>query len=145
MKQKALLILAVVGMLTAMASCDDKPVVPAELPASVQQFVQQYFPDQTISYAKKDLDWFTYTYQVFLVDGTEVSFDTDNQWDKVDTRTNPVPQAIVPAPIATYVNTSLPNVAIVSIDKESHGYDVDLANGLELKFNKQGALMELDD
>ena len=32
-----------------------------------------------------------------------------------------------------------------TIDKESYGYSVELANDLELKFNKQGALKELHD
>lgn len=34
---------------------------------------------------------------------------------------------------------------IQKIDKDSFGYEVELANGLELKFNQAGALMEMDD
>jgi hypothetical protein len=34
---------------------------------------------------------------------------------------------------------------ITKIDKERNGYEVDLANGLELKFNNQGAIVEMDD
>ena len=34
---------------------------------------------------------------------------------------------------------------ILKIDKEHNGYEVELANGLQLQFNKQGALMEVGD
>jgi hypothetical protein len=126
-------------------ACSDKPVPPTELPQEIQAFVKQHFPTQTISYADKDWEWFSYKYDVTLADGTQISFDTDNVWDKVESKMAAVPTALVPAPIATYINTNFPAIAITKIDKERHGYDVDLANDLELKFNEQGALMEMDD
>ena len=33
----------------------------------------------------------------------------------------------------------------MKIDKERHGYDIELSNDLELKFNKQGQLIGFDD
>ena len=132
-------------ILLALAACDDRPVVPTELPQEIQSFVQQNFPGQTISFAQKDWELFFNQYDITLADGTQVSFDTSNVWDKVESHVAPVPAALVPAPIATYVSANFPAVAIVKIDKERYGYEVELANDLELKFNKQGALMEMDD
>ena len=132
-------------ILLALSACDDKPVAPTELPQEIQSFVQQNFPGKTISFAQKDWEWFGYQYDITLADGTQVSFDTSNVWDKVESRVTPIPAALIPAPIATYVGTSFPAVAIVKIDKERYGYEVELANDLELKFNQQGALMEMDD
>lgn len=145
MKHITLLTVAAVGMMVLTTGCSDRPVAPTQVPAAIQSFVQQNFPNQTISYAERDLSWFTYKYDVVLLDGTEISFDTDNVWDKVDCHMTAVPQAMVPAPIANYVNTSFPGVAITKIDKEYFGYEVELANDMELKFNKQGALKEMDD
>ncbi len=145
MKQKLLLLaFAIVGMLSLVA-CSDQVVAPTQVPIEIQTFVQQTFPNQAITYAEKDLDLFGYKYDVVLADGTQISFDTDNVWDKIESRTMAVPAALVPAPIATYINTNFPSVAIFKLDKERFGYEVELANGLELKFNKQGVLMELDD
>ena len=139
-------LLFIATALLVMTSCDDKPVAPTELPQEVQTFIKQNFPSQTITFAQKDPEWIFFTqYEVTLNDGTQVSFDTDNVWDKVESRTGAVPAALVPQPIATYVNTNFPAVAIVKIDKESYGYEVELANELELKFNEGGALMEMDD
>ena len=132
-------------ILLALSACDDKPVVPAELPQEIQSFVQQNFPGQTISFAQKDWEWFRNQYDITLADGTQVSFDTSNIWDKVESHMTPVPAALIPAPIATYLSTNFPAIAIVKIDKERYGYEVELANGLEMKFNHQGAIMEMDD
>ena len=139
---KKIILLSLVLLATA---CSDKPVAPTQLPPEIQTFVKQYFPDKPISYATRDLEWFFYKYEVMLADGTQISFDTDNVWDKVESRMSPVPTTLVPVPIATYVNTNFPAVAISKIDKERYGYDVELINDLELKFTEQGALMELDD
>ena len=145
MKQKILLIaITLIGMMSLVA-CDDQVVAPTQVPVVIQTFVQQTFPGQTITYAEKDLELFGYKYDVVLADGTQISFDTDNVWDKVKTVTSAVPAALVPAPVATYLNANFPAVTIVKLDKERYGYEVELANGLELKFNKQGALMEMDD
>lgn len=126
-------------------SCGDKPVQPSQLPPEVQNFVKQYFPNQAISFAQKDLDWFWYKYDVTLADGTHIDFDTDNVWDKIESKTSPMPSALIPANIATYVNTNFPSISIVKIDKEHGNYEVELANDLELKFDEQGTLMEMDD
>ena len=133
------------GLLLLVTGCGERNVPPTQLPQEIQTFVKQYFPTQTITYAEKELEWFTYKYDVILADGTQINFDTDNVWDKIDAKMATVPAALIPTPIATYVNTQFPAVAITKIDKERYGYDVDLANDLELKFNEQGALMEMDD
>ena len=133
------------GLLLLVTGCGEKNVPPTQLPQEIQTFVKQYFPTQAITYAEKELEWFTYKYDVILADGTQINFDTDNVWDKIDAKMATVPAALIPTPIATYVNTQFPAVAITKIDKERYGYDVDLANDLELKFNEQGALMEMDD
>ncbi len=139
-------LLFIATLLLVMASCDDKPVVPSQLPQEVQTFIQQNFPGKNITLAQKDSEWLFFTkYDVSLNDGTQVSFDTDNVWDKVEARTSAVPAALVPQAIATFVATNYPTVPIVKIDKENYGYEVELANELELKFNEAGALMEMDD
>ncbi len=55
-----------------------------------------------------------------------------------------VPAAIVPAAIKQYVNATFPGMVITKIEKERYGYDIELSNDLELKFNHQGALLSMD-
>ena len=143
---KKCIILGIFALVLLMTGCSDKPVVPAQLPTEITTFIQQNFPGQTISFATKDLEITGWQYDVVLADGTQIDFDTDMMWDKIQcTMGNPVPTALIPAPIATHLRTNFPDALVLKIDKDNNGYEVELANGLELKFNQQGALMELDN
>ena len=143
---KKIILSGIFALVLLMTGCSDKPVVPAQLPQQITAFIQQNFPGQSISFATKDLEITGWKYDVVLADGTQIDFDTDKMWDKIQcTMGNPVPTALIPAPIATHLRTNFPDAMILKIDKERNGYEVELANGLELKFNQQGALMEVDD
>ena len=124
---------------------DDMPIPPAQLPAAAQTFVQQNFPGKTIAYAEKDAEFMKTRYEVSLNDGTQIDFDKNGNWDKVDCHMVAVPAALVPAAIQQYVNATFAGTSVVKIDKERHGYDVELSNGVELKFNQQGACIGYDD
>lgn len=120
---------------------DDRPIPANQLPAISQQFIAQTFPGKTVAYAEKD----TGSYEVSLNDGTKIDFTRKGEWDKVETYTTAVPAAIIPAAIAQYVTANFADQVITKIDKERHGYDVELSNGLDLKFNKAGAFIGYDD
>ena len=143
---KKLFACGIFAFLMLLTGCTDKPVLPAQLPMPITSFIQQNFPGQTISFATKDLEITGWQYDVVLADGTQIDFDTDKMWDKIQcTMGNPVPTVLIPVPIATHLRTNFPDAMILKIDKDRNGYEVELANGLELKFNQQGALMEVDD
>ena len=143
---KSFIVSGIFALALLMTGCSDKPVPPAQLPAPIQSFVQQYFPGQTITFAQKDLELTGWKYEIFLADGTHIDFDTDDMWDKIECPlTNPIPTAIIPPPVATTIQANYPDAMITKIDKELNGYEVDLANGLELKFNNQGAIVDMDD
>lgn len=143
---KNFIISGIFALALLMTGCSDKPVLPAQLPAPIQTFVQQYFPGQTITFAQKDLELTGWKYEIFLADGTHIDFDTDDMWDKIEcSLTNPVPTALIPPPVASTIQANYPDAMITKIDKERNGFEVDLANGLELKFNKQGAIVDMDD
>ena len=143
---KNLFVLGFFALLMMLSGCSDKPVLPTELPVPITSFIQQNFPGQTISFAKKDLEITGWQYDVVLADGTQIDFDTDEMWDKIQSSmTNPVPTQLIPAPIVTHLQANFPDAMVLKIDKERNGYEIELANGLELRYNEQGALMEMDD
>ena len=147
MKMKRFLPLGIFALLLLMmTACSDKPVVPEQLPVPVKTFIQQTYPGEAITFAQKDLELFGWQYEVFLADGTHIEFDTDDMWDKIESpATRPVPAQLIPAPIATHLQTNFPGVLVTKIDKDRNGYEIELATGIELKYNNQGALMEMDD
>ena len=146
MRHIALFVMTLMLMLTQSATCmaDDR-VIPAEqLPAAAKSFIAKHFPQKKIAYAEKD-GTINATYEARLSDGTEIEFDKKGNWDKVDCKRKAVPAALIPAAIAKYVKDNYPKAAIVKIDKERSGYEIELSNKLELKFNKSGKFVGMDD
>ena len=147
MKKSSLFFAALVCMMMQSLSsfADDRVIPTQQLPAAAQTFVQNTFPGKGIAYATIDRDFGKTTYDVRLNDGTEVDFDSKGTWDKVGCGFSAVPAQLVPVAIANYVKANYAGATIVKIDKERHGYDIELSNDLELKFNKQGKLIGFDD
>ena len=143
---KSYIVSGIVALFLLMTSCKDRPVAPAQLPAPITAFIQQTFPGQAITFAQKDLELTGWQYDVVLADGTRIEFDTDHMWDKIESpMATPVPAQLIPAPIATHLQTSFPGAVVTKIDKEHNGYEIELSTGVELGYNEQGALMEMDD
>jgi uncharacterized protein YuzE len=147
MNKNKFFLVALLCMLLQSVTClaDDKIIPVEQLPAPAKTFVKKYFPQATIEYATKDTEFMGATYEVRLSDGTEVDFDKKGNWDNVDCKTKAVPASLVPAAIAQYVKAHYPNTVIVKIDKERGGYEIELSNDLDLKFNSKGKLIGIDD
>ena len=147
MNKNKFFLVALLCLLLLSVTClaADKIIPVEQLPAPAKTFVKKYFPQATIEYATKDTEFMGTTYEVRLSDGTEVDFDKKGNWDNVDCKTKAVPASLVPAAIAQYVKAHYPNTVIVKIDKERGGYEIELSNDLDLKFNSKGKLIGIDD
>ena len=147
MKKIFFLAITAVLMLSVLPLRADRERIidPEQLPAAAKTFVQQYFPESTISIAQKEIDGMRTTYTVHLDEGTEIDFNAKGEWDKVDCKFHSVPAELIPAGIATIVEKRFPGQAIVKIDKERYGYELELANDIELKFDKKFNLIGMDD
>jgi len=132
-------------MYPVVSCADDKPIPVDKLPKAAQEFVKNYFPELTIIYAEKDKEVGGTKYGARLSDGTEVEFNKKGQWIKVDRRLEKVPAALIPQVIADFVKATFPQSGITMIEKERKGYEVELTNDLDLKFSKDGRLLEMDD
>ena len=119
---------------------NDRPVTFQQLPQKAQQFINTYFKGVEFLSATVDDD-----YEVYLANGTKVEFTLQGEWKEVKCPGSAVPTAIVPAAITKYVKAQFPNSIIVKIDKKYGGYDVELNNEMELKFDKNGKFLSYDD
>ena len=144
-KSLILFIVALAGCLGAQAK-DEYVRDVNYLPQTAKTFINQHFKGGDISVIKLDKTLGKVTeYEVIMQDGTEISFDRNGNWDNVEMPIKKsVPKAIVPAEIASYVAKNYPNQRIVSIDKERSGYEIELQNGVDLKFNKAGQFKRVD-
>ena len=140
-----ILILTTILTITGIISCKDSIITADRLPGAARSFINEYFAENTISYIKKDRGLANISYEVVLQDGTEIEFDKSGNWDSIDCKRNAVPAGLVPDAISEYVQVNFPGQLIVKIDREAFGYEIELSSDLELKFDKNGKMLEIDD
>jgi len=140
-----ILILTTILTITGIISCKDSIITADRLPDAAGSFINEYFAENTISYIKKDRGLANISYEVVLQDGTEIEFDKSGNWDSIDCKRNAVPAGLVPDAISEYVQVNFPGQLIVKIDREAFGYEIELSSDLELKFDKNGKMLEIDD
>lgn len=145
--KKNLFVLLMVAICTFAAQARDEVYRDATvLPQTAQKFIKSNFKSD-ISFIKVEKTLgYTTDYEVVLVDGTEIDFDRDGVWDKVEMPVSKaVPSTIVPKAIAQYVGKNFSGQKIVSIDKESRSYEIELQSGLDLVFDRAGNFKRIDD
>ncbi|RKS19130.1 putative PepSY-like beta-lactamase-inhibitor [Flavobacterium endophyticum] len=128
----------------AVSANAQKKIETTELPKAAQEFLQKHFSHTSIEVAKKDAEHGEKGYEVKLKDGTEVEFWKDGSYREVDGGKNPIPTAFIPDSIKDYVAKNYPNEKITHIDYGHKDLDVDLTNGIDLEFTKEGKFLKAD-
>ena len=144
MKKWILMISCLVALHFGAQAGNDKMINVNQLPASSQQYLKKYFASDKVAYAKVDQDWLDKDYKVIFTNGNKVEFDKQGQWKEVDCKYTQLPAGIVPKAIADYVQSNYPNVKMLKIERDSRSYEVKFDNRLELKFDLQFRLTEID-
>lgn len=117
-----------------------------QLPLAARNFINQHFTKPQISYIKIESELFKgKKYEAVLTSGVEIEFDSKGEWTDVDCKRGAVPTSIVPEYIKEYVKANFNGQTITQIERDRYGIEVELANDLNLKFDKKGQLRELDD
>ena len=110
----------------------------------ITEFVAKYFPQATVLSVIRDDN----EYEVMLSDYTKLDFTLRYDWKKIDcehsTVYTAVPAELVPVQISNHVKTSFPNQSIVKIDKDRRDWEIELTNDIELKFDRNFNLIEMD-
>ena len=146
MKKLILSVLAFAMMLPFTAKADnERPISPDQLPEAARTFIQKTFPEIAIAYAEIETEGQRTKYEVRLNDGTEIDFNGNGEWDKVDCKYKAVPAVLVPEAITNYVKANHADFFITQIDKELYGWSIELNNDLELMFSTDFKFLGIDD
>lgn len=140
----ALVAFVLFGVSSASAD-NDKVINESELPAQAQKFINEHFANIKLSYAKLERDFLERSYEVVLTDGTKLEFSSKGAWLDVDCKYGEVPAAIVPEPIKKYISDNYPGERVLKIERDRSNYEVKLSNRLELTFNKDFRIVDIDD
>ena len=145
MKKVLLLLLSFGLILPACAAGDDKPIQVNELPATAQEFISTHFAGTQVMLATVDKEIFDTSYKVVFENSAQVEFDKDGEWKEIEFRNGSIPASIVPEEIRTYLHTHFPNTEVKGIDRDKHDYEVKLSSGMELKFDRNFNLIDMDN
>ncbi len=128
----------------SIAKADDRPVTFTQLPAAAQTFINTNFPSEKISYATVDDDFIRPDYSVMLANGTKIQFNNNGLLEKIESRAG-IPVELVPVQLRDYAKLHYPDAVITGYEIGRKSYEIKLSNRLELKFNRNFILVEIDD
>ena len=145
MKKLLLLLAVVIGVFSASARDNYSRDVKV-LPVAAQTTLKNNFK-AAVNHIKIDKNLGRISeYDVVLNDGTEITFDHNGNWKEVEMKqSGSVPASFVPSAISTYVKQNQKNTKIIGIEKNRSGYEVELSNGVDMKFNTKGEFLRYDD
>lgn len=132
--------------ITVSRADNDRPIALDKLPAAAQTFLKTHFADLTLAYAVEDPKFVGSEYEVTYTDRTEVDFRSNGEWSSVERRYAAVPASVVPTQISDYVaKSSFPNQYIKKIERDAYTWEIELSNGIEIKFDKEFRVIDIDD
>lgn len=138
----------VVAMLLSIPSlfAEERVIDEKALPKNTRAFIAEHFSKDKISIATEERDGLGKDYKVILTSGVKIEFDKNGNWTDVECKRNrEVPTAIIPVKVAQYVKKRFPSNIIIQIERDKRGVEVELNNGVELKFNNNGELIKFDN
>ena len=123
---------------------NDKPISVNALPAKAQTLLSQHFNGQKVMLATIESGVVSKSYDVVLQNGTKLEFDKKGNLTEVDCKQSIVPDQLIPQAIRNYLKENYPAQAVKKIEMNKNEYEVELANGLDLTFNKHFQLIDID-
>lgn len=146
MKKFVLALIVALGFGATAIASDTYAHDASVLPQSAQTVIANNFKSK-VSVVKIEKDFGRVSeYDVTLNDGSEISFDRHGNWKDVEVNASKsVPSSIVPDGVKIYVTSKHAGQRIVGIEKKRNGYDVELSNGVDIKFNKEAQFVRYDN
>ena len=129
------LFVALVSFTTALAD-NDRAIQFNQLPQAAQTFLNSHFKNAKIAMVTTERDWLSQEYNVVFVNGDKIEFDSKGNWENIECKHSTVPKGAIPTAISKYLDETFPGSQVKEIDLDKRGYDVELTNGMDIKFDK---------
>ena len=123
---------------------NDKPIAVNALPVKAQTLLSQHFNGQKVMLATIESGVVSRSYDVVLQNGTKLEFDKKGNLTEIDCNQATVPDQLIPQAIKNYLMENYAGQSVKKIEMNKNEYEVELANGLDLTFNKHFQLIDID-
>jgi hypothetical protein len=146
MKKLVLLLVCAAAVCATAKADNDKAIGFEQLPAESRQMIKKHFPGQPVALVKQDCDFLEKTYEVIFTNSNKVEFDKKGVWKEINCKYTEMPAALVPEQIAKFVGTNYPGQRMIKIERKSRNrHEIELANGLEVEFDANFTVIDIDD
>lgn len=126
------------------ASTGDRHITKSELPMTAQNTIGKHFKDRNIVLVTKDNGFMDKSYEVVFNNGDIIEFDSNGQWKEIECPDSKMPEAIIPQKVREYLKKKFPRSPIRKMERHGLKYEVELDNGVEIKFDKNLNVKEID-
>jgi len=142
---KKLLFLVFMMTTLILTGCDKETILNEnDIPVEIKTYVETHFPASKILQCVKDKDGLELNYDVIIEGNFKLEFNKKKEIESIDGVTQ-LPDSVIPAKILNYVQTNYASNFITDWDLDRNDQQVELDNGLELKFNKSGDFLRIDN
>lgn len=136
--------MALFAILFGMAACnEDKLVTEQDLPADAKSFLNDHFVNIDIVQVVKDREGLFNEYEVYLKNSTVLEFDRKGKIIRLKSMDG-IPENALPPNVVIYVSENFPEQLITEWEMDDKHQEVELLNGIELRFNKNGEFIRMD-
>ena len=84
-------------------------------------------------------------YKVGLDGGVTIGFENNGKFDNIKSKNGNIPAGIIPAKIVETAKAQYPDAIIIEYDADKRSYEIKLSNRMELTFDSNFNLVEIDD
>lgn len=135
-----LMAMVITMSLTMSADDDDRVITYDQLPQAAQTFLKQHFAKKVPLVVTADWDDFTIRYE----SGEKIEFDRSGNWKDIECYNSKVPNETVPDQISSYITQNYPGKSIIKLERHRSVYEVKLNNGMEIEFNRNFQVVDVD-
>ena len=132
-----------VALTASIAVADEKPVTYEQLPTPAKTYIESNFNGEKVTLTTKEDDLFLPDYTVLLADGTKLEFTNSGKLKQVSSK-NGISPELIPVTIRDYVSAHYPDAGYLDFEIGRKTYEVKLTNRMELKFNRNFHVIEID-
>lgn len=122
---------------------DETVVQESELSAPAKAYLSIHFNGVAVTRIVKDRDDLVNEYEVVLANGVKLEFTEAGIVTSVKS-TSQLPDSVVPASLLAYTKANYPNTVVTEWELDVNDQEIQLSNGLELKFNLAGEFLRID-
>lgn len=128
------------------SSAQNKSADLQQLPEKSQSFIQAHFSNLEVMRVKvKTKRDQVEKYKVKMSGREKIEFDGNGDFYKIDMQCGKVPASLLSSSIKTYVSQHYPDLYITQLKFKKRYDEIELSNGLELEFDKNGRFLRIDD